>query len=75
MKRGVLDLKTWLYGPVYVSAIMAVGIDAQCGKAEFKIHYPNLGKSETPGDSAIIHPSKCSTKRFIHYSTTWWSER
>ena len=33
---------------------MAVDIDAQCGKAEFKIHYLDLGKSEPPVDSAII---------------------
>ena len=47
---------------------MAVGIDAQRGKAEFKIHYLYVGESEPPVDSAT---SRYNTEYFIHYSSTW----
>ena len=69
-ETGNSGFKIGLY-PVNVSATMAVGIDAQRGKAEFKIHDLNLGKSEPPVHSAIILPSRYSTEYFIHHSTTW----
>ena len=62
--------KIGLHDHLNVSATMAVGMGAQRGKAEAKVHCLNLDKSEPPVDSAIILPSKHNPKYFIHYSTT-----
>ena len=68
MKRGVLDL---IYDPVDVSVVMAVGVDTQHGKAEFKVQHLENAKSVPPVDSANILPSRYNTKYFIHYPTAW----
>jgi len=59
------------YNHLNVSAAMVVGRDAHHRKAEFKVHYLNLDKSEPPVASAIILASRHNTNYFIHYSTTW----